>query len=64
MAQRCFGRAAELAPQAAAPLILLGITYEQLGRPTAAAGAYARALQRDPGDGRARQLLIHLGAGT
>jgi tetratricopeptide (TPR) repeat protein len=64
MAQRCFHRAAELAPQSAAPLILLGLTYEQSGRRADAAGAYAQALQREPADGRARQLLAHLSAGT
>lgn len=56
-ALRMFDRAAELAPGNAAPLILRGITLQRAGRPTAAAEAYQKALDRDPDDTRARRLL-------
>jgi tetratricopeptide (TPR) repeat protein len=52
-----FDRAAELSPNAAAPLILRGIALQSAGKPAAAAEAYRQALARQPEDRRAARLL-------
>jgi len=59
-AVRYFDRAAELSPNAAAPLILRGISLQNAGKPAAAAEAYREALRRQPDDRRAAQLLQSL----
>ncbi len=61
-ALRALDRAADLAPEATSPLILRGLALEQAGRDTAAAQSYAQALQRQPDDEKARQLLARLEA--
>ncbi|MEM0913748.1 MAG: tetratricopeptide repeat protein [Planctomycetota bacterium] len=55
-----FDRAAELSPNAAAPLILRGISLQEAGKPAAAAAAYREALRRQPEDQRAMRLLQSL----
>jgi len=52
-----FDRAASLATQSASPLIMKGMTLEQLGRRDEAAGAYRQALKIQPDDSRAQRLL-------
>jgi tetratricopeptide (TPR) repeat protein len=52
-----FDRAASLASGNAAPLIMKGMTLEQMGRPAEAATAYRQALKVAPKDARAQRLL-------
>lgn len=55
-----FARVAELLPDSAQPLILQGLSLQQSGKLEAAAQAFAQAIQREPTDPRARQLLAKL----
>ncbi|MEM6755769.1 MAG: tetratricopeptide repeat protein [Planctomycetota bacterium] len=55
-----FDRAAELSPNAAAPLILRGISLQNAGKSAAAGDAYREALRRQPEDQRAARLLQSL----
>ncbi|QNN24603.1 tetratricopeptide repeat protein [Planctomycetales bacterium ZRK34] len=52
-----FDRAASLATNNASPLIMKGMTLEQMGRPAEAAAAYRQALTVAPDDTRAQRLL-------
>lgn len=52
-----FDRAARVAPKDPMPLILRGMALQDAGRTTAAAQAYAQALERSPGDERVERLL-------
>ena len=55
-----FDRAAELAPKNALPCILRGMTLQNAGRRLAAIQSYKQALERQPGDKRAKYLLKNL----
>ena len=63
-ALQMFDAAADAAPQNATPVILRGIALEKSDRLAAAAEAYREALQRDPNDPRAAQLLARLERGA
>lgn len=58
-----FDKAGELAPRDTTPLIMRGIALQKNDRPAAAADAYRQALEINPDDRRAKQLLTSLTQG-
>ncbi len=58
-----FDKAAQLAPDITAPIILRGLALESAGRRDEAAGAYREALRRQPDDAQAQQLLTRVTGG-
>ncbi len=63
-ALQMFQAAADAAPTNTTPVILRGIALERSERLAAAAEAYREALNRDPDDARAAQLLARLERGA
>ncbi len=59
-----FDRAAKQAKDRSEPLIMRGLSLQSAGRIAAARDAYREALQRNPHDQRAQQLLKALNAPT